>query len=99
MRVSAETSSSGSQEDLQEIFKRHFEAQFQPLPDEQPLVESRKSTEANLNLDEDDSDWNGISTDGEEVSIEVVEYATPTKAEKAELSKEELKGFMVSSRH
>lgn len=91
--------SSASQADLQEIFKRHFEAQFQPLPDQQPLVASKQPTEADLVSDEENSDWDGISTDGEALSIEVVEYTAPTKAERAELPKEELKGFMVKSRH
>ena len=97
--VAPEDSASGSQEDLQEVFRRHFEAQFKPLPDQKPQMGPSKTTETDLGPDEDVSDWDGISTDEEELSIEVVEYATPIKAEKPELSKEELKGFMVSSRH
>lgn len=86
--------SSASQEDLQDIFKRHFEAQFQPLPDGQPLVVSNEPTESDLDQDEI-SDWDGISTDESRARVEVVEYTLPNKAERAELSKEELKGFMV----
>jgi hypothetical protein len=88
-------SSSASQEDLQDIFKRHFEAQFQPLPDQQHLVVSNELTESDLDQDEQISDWDGISTDESRASVEVVEYTLPNKAERAELSKEELKGFMV----
>lgn len=85
-------SSSASQENLQDIFRRHFEAQFQPLPDQ---LASNELTESDLDQEKESSEWDGISTDENEASIEVVEYTLPKKAERAELSKEELKGFMV----
>lgn len=97
--ILAEDSSSSSQEDLQEVFRRHFEAQFQPLPDQQPLVPSTPTISAELDPEANNSDWDGLSTDEEEAHIEVVEHITLSKAERAELSKEELKSFMVSSHH
>ena len=88
---------SGSQEDLQDVFKRHFEAQFQPLPNQASLVISKPTIA--LAQDTDSSDWDGLSSDDETEGIEVVEYTAPTNVEKVDVPKEELKGFMVSSHY
>ncbi|KAE8446699.1 hypothetical protein EG329_011743 [Mollisiaceae sp. DMI_Dod_QoI] len=76
----------------QEIFRRHFEAQFKPLPT------VRKPTKATEQLpedqSEDESDWDGIS-DGDEEGVQVVEH-TDTHARITAMSKEELKAFMTS---
>lgn len=94
-----EDSIPSSQENLQEVLRRHFEAQYQPLPDQQPLVPSTPTTSAESEPEANISDWDGLSTDEEEVHIEVVEHMALSKAERAELSKEELKSFMVSLHH
>ncbi|CAG8960493.1 hypothetical protein HYFRA_00008212 [Hymenoscyphus fraxineus] len=85
--------SEGAQLDAQEIFRRHFEAQFKPLP----IVQ--KATEEAEDLSEEDDDdeeeeWGGIS-EPEEGGVEVVEH-TDAQTRMAAMSKEELKAFMSS---
>jgi len=75
----------------QEIFRRHFEAQFEPLPVVQKPV--KVAEEAPEDDSEEDSGWDGIS-DGEENGIQVVEH-TDAQARMAAMSREELKAFMV----
>ena len=77
--------------DAQEIFRRHFEAQFKPLPvARQP---SKPTGEDSADGSEEESDWGGIS-DNEETEVQVVEH-TEAQARTAAMSKEELKSFMV----
>lgn len=87
-----ESSQSESEElDPQEIFRRHFEAQFKPLPVVQKApvyVESESDNESG-----DESNWDGIS-DEEEDGVQVVEHANEASRVGA-MSKEELKKFMV----
>ena len=77
--------------DAQEIFRRHFEAQFKPLPvarKPSKLVAEELGDES-----EEGSDWGGLSDD-EENEVQVVEH-TEAQARTAGMSKEELKSFMV----
>jgi hypothetical protein len=78
-------------QDAQEIFRRHFEAQFKPLPEIKKPVSVVEETEEQK-VDEE-SDWNGISDD--EDDVQVVEH-TDAHARMAAMSKEQLKAFMVS---
>ncbi len=79
-----------SELDAQEIFRRHFEARFKPLP-------AVKKAKPVVQLPEDDSEedsvWDGISEDGQ-AKVEVVEH-TDALSRMALMSKEELKVFMV----
>lgn len=51
-----------NEEDAQAIFRRHFEAQFKPLP---TITKAEKPPDQSVGDDEDDnneeSDWDGIS--------------------------------------
>ena len=77
--------------DAQEIFRRHFEAQFKPLP---PVEKKVKVVEDKPEDDsEDDSEWDGIS-DGEQAAVQVVEH-TNAQSRVATMSKDELKAYMV----
>ncbi|KAG4432332.1 hypothetical protein IFR05_012182 [Cadophora sp. M221] len=88
----AESEESGSEEmDAQEIFRRHFEAQFKPLP---TVTRGIVMEEVQQEESEEDSDWGGIS-DGEENGVQVVEH-TDALSRMAAMSKEELKSFMSS---
>jgi hypothetical protein len=93
--------------DAQEIFRRHFEAQFKPLP-EVRLREKKVDVQESEEEDEEE-DWDGISGDGEgedggsdedededmAPTVDVVEHtATITRPK---MSKAELKAFMVST--
>ena len=83
--------SSSSELDAQEIFRRHFEAQFKPLPVSMKAVKVIK--EAPEDDSEEESDWDGIS-DIEETAVQVVEH-TEAQSRMATMSREELKAFMV----
>ncbi|TAQ83568.1 hypothetical protein B7494_g8107 [Chlorociboria aeruginascens] len=85
-----EPEGSGVLEHAQEIFRRHFEAQFKPLPAVQRSV---KTVEVEEDFG-DESDWDGIS-DTQENAVQVVEH-TDASTRMAAMSKEELKAFMSS---
>ncbi|KAK0100356.1 hypothetical protein ONS95_008309 [Cadophora gregata] len=87
----ASVESDSDQLDAQEIFRRHFEAQFKPLPVVQKEIEMFEVPEEES---EEESDWDGIS-DGEENGVQVVEH-TDALSRMAAMSKEELKSFMSS---
>lgn len=81
---------------LQEIFRRHFEAQFEPLSCIQSGIDyttpnSKRSLEEQDQA-HDESDWNGFSD--EETSNQIVEYSV-TQTQPILMSKAELKSFMV----
>lgn len=78
--------------DAQEIFRRHFEAQFAPLPVAPKKVKIVQA-EAEDEESEEDSDWDGISEE-EDDGVQVVEH-TDAQSRMAAMSKEELKSFMV----
>jgi hypothetical protein len=85
--------SDASELDAQEIFRRHFEAQFKPLPVAQKPTNPVDEEEEDNS--EDTSDWDGISDD-EENAVQVVEH-TDAQSRMAAMSKEELKSFMAFS--
>jgi hypothetical protein len=86
---SGESDASGL--DAQEIFRRHFETQFTPLPAVQKSL--KPVAEESADESEEGSDWEGISED-EQNAVQVVEH-TEAHARTAAMSKEELKSFMV----
>jgi hypothetical protein len=83
--------SDASELDAQEIFRRHFEAQFKPLPVAQKS--SKPAAEEVADESEEEYNWDGISDD-EGNGVQVVEH-TEALARTAAMSKEELKSFMV----
>ena len=89
---SPESSQNSGREDLQAVFKRHFEAKFKPLdpePEKTKIVEQVEDVR-----DEDgDSDWEGINS-GEEAAVEVIEHST-SRVVNEHARKDELKAFMV----
>ncbi|TVY37689.1 Uncharacterized protein LSUB1_G004594 [Lachnellula subtilissima] len=91
-RKSEREESDAPELDAQEIFRRHFEAQFKPLP----VVQSRAKQVEDVSEDDssEESEWEGIS-ELEEESVEVIEH-TDAQSRMAAMSKEELKAFMGS---
>ncbi|KAH8814891.1 hypothetical protein F5884DRAFT_154889 [Xylogone sp. PMI_703] len=81
------------EQDAQEVFRRHFEAQFKPLPavkrKQVKPIEVEPMDEGNSSAD---SEWEGIS---EEEGVQVIEH-TEKKVEVPRMSKTELKAFMSS---
>ncbi|ESZ95941.1 hypothetical protein SBOR_3633 [Sclerotinia borealis F-4128] len=89
--------------DPQEIFRRHFEAQFKPLP--VSIQKSKPKPQIVEEENEDDEDWDGLSEnyarDGdegeeEENGVQVVEHLKKFDSRIAEMSKGELRAFMSS---
>lgn len=77
--------------DAQEIFRRHFEAQFQPLPVAPKIAKQVEDVPEDES--DEESEWGGISEPVEE-SVEVIEYSD-AQSGTTTMSKEELKAFMV----
>lgn len=103
-----EDPSTSDTEDLQEVFRRHFEAKFKPLS---PAKKSREADNVTQELEAEDGDdegdadsWGGVSSDdagdNEDVEmadgIEVVEHTGLGRYDRA--SKAEMKAFMVRQR-
>ena len=81
--------------ELQNLFRQHFEAAFEPLEDLKPL---RANPEKNLTASPDsdlESDWEGFSEEEPE-RVEIVHHSN-SHTSKADVSKEEFKTFMVRS--
>jgi hypothetical protein len=79
-------------EDLQAIFRRAFEAKFRPLAEERKKLKTAKSeVPEEVEGEDDDSDWSGISDEGN--GVQVVEF-TGLELEPDAMSKAELRAFM-----
>ena len=89
---SPESSQNSGREDLQAIFKRHFEAKFKPLDPEPEKTKVVEQVEDVPDEDED-SDWEGINS-GEEAAVEVIEHSA-SRVINERARKDELKAFMV----
>ncbi|KAF3347678.1 Polyadenylation factor subunit 2 [Verticillium dahliae VDG2] len=86
-----------SEEEAQAIFRRHFEAQFAPLPEtKKPKVAEPEAEEVLEDDAEVDSDWDGVSADEAEQAIEVVDHTDSKPHDPtAGMTKRQLKAFMV----
>lgn len=80
-------------EDVQAIFRRHFEAQFKPLGEVKKPKQSESEPLPSKTAEEGESDWCGFSEEEEDV-VEVIEHSTTAGIGEA-ASKHELKAFMV----
>ncbi|KIW09568.1 uncharacterized protein PV09_00441 [Verruconis gallopava] len=91
-----ESDSSAAEEEarLKAIFRRHFEAQFKPLPESKLHNQSVEVVPDAENENEDD--WQGFSSEEESTPVQVVEY-NEMKVDRgldATVSKKELKAFL-----
>jgi hypothetical protein len=89
---SPESSQNSGREDLQAIFKRHFEAKFKPLDPEPEKTKMVEQIEDVLDEDED-SGWEGINS-SEEAAVEVIEHSA-SRVVNERARKDELRAFMV----
>ncbi|KAM3068837.1 pre-rRNA processing and 40S ribosomal subunit assembly [Clarireedia jacksonii] len=95
-------SDEGQALDPQEIFRRHFEEQFKPLPAAQQPIQANPGLD-NEDEDEDEEDWDGLSensaadedTEGKSNGVQVVEHVN-INSRIAGMSKAELRAFMSS---
>ncbi|OBT82766.1 hypothetical protein VE02_08091 [Pseudogymnoascus sp. 03VT05] len=93
--------------DAAEIFRRHFEARFKPLPDVKEKRVGKKGAVVVEDDDDEDEEWGGLSGESEDYEeeedsdeddgvkrrkIDVVEHTSAVSAPK--MSKAELKAFM-----
>ncbi|KAI9818558.1 MAG: hypothetical protein M1827_000617 [Pycnora praestabilis] len=89
--------SSEDDEELEAVFRRHFEARFKPLKERkhktQPIHHVLGQTDQEEN-DDDESDWDGLSGNEGEAKVEVVEHAA-TDSSTVMHPKAELKSFMT----
>jgi hypothetical protein len=87
--------SAQDQESLQEIFRKHFEARFKPLP-----VAERKPDLENISSDESEQEeygdeWGGFSGD-EKPAVAIIEHIETTRHTEESMDKRELRAFLVS---
>jgi hypothetical protein len=86
-------------EDIQDVFRRHFEAQFKPLRTSKKTKQLVQEEPEEEQAAADDDAWDGLSDDSEEDTTPVVEVVDHTGSQahdpKALMSKRELKAFMV----
>lgn len=78
---------------LQDIFRRHFEAKFKPLPLEKPHASEPVGEDQDEDVDstDEDAEWSGFS---DEEDVEVVEHSHDTFSTTAH-DRHDLKAFMV----
>lgn len=87
-------SSNSGADDVQDIFRRAFEAKFKPLAVEpKKLKIEQVQVEEQDEEEEEESDWSGISED--EDQIEVIEYKD-SRRERDDAERVEMKAFMSS---
>ncbi|KAK5990107.1 hypothetical protein PT974_08371 [Cladobotryum mycophilum] len=96
-----------SEEDAQAIFRRHFEARFNPLPEADDVKtddEEDQGDEADSDGEEKNAEWGGLSDDEvssdedeeETPAVEVVDHSVSQTPKATTMSKRELKAFMSS---
>jgi hypothetical protein len=88
-------------QELQDIFRRAFEAKFKPLVVEEEEAVFKDDEDLAMEADSD-NDWDGLSADDEEDEerpnqVQVVEHGTIAETEA--LTRAEMKAFMVCCRY
>ncbi|KAH7122486.1 hypothetical protein B0J11DRAFT_340450 [Dendryphion nanum] len=91
---SGSESEDSGKEDLQDAFRRAFEAKFKPLNLEPKKKEKVEVIVEDEDEPEDDSDWSGMSSDAKD-EVEIFDYAT-TQVISERASKAEKRAFMSS---
>ena len=83
--------------ELQALFRQHFEARFEPLKEHTRLhSEDKQQDTLSLSSEEEvESNWEGLSNEDEDDHVQVVEHNAFIGAKKSDVSREELKTFMV----
>ncbi|ATY64662.1 hypothetical protein A9K55_004889 [Cordyceps militaris] len=99
-RGDAEAPASGVSElDAEAIFRRHFEAQFEPLDEAAAQREQDDDDAVDSDLDEDEDEDEDNADDDEEEdapAVQVIDHSQPQVPKEPKMSKKELKAFMSS---
>ncbi|KKA29272.1 hypothetical protein TD95_005460 [Thielaviopsis punctulata] len=85
-----------SAESVQDIFRRHFEAQFAPLPEPVKAPVVIEDDEEEDGKDDGGDEWSGVSgeDDSDEEAVEMVDHSTSTPRISMAMPKHERKAFM-----
>jgi hypothetical protein len=89
-----ESAKDQSTNELQNLLRQHFEAAFEPLEESQTKTQTADITQADTSDSEAELDWSGFSED-EKDGVEIIHHSS-SRTSKADVSREELKTFMVS---
>ena len=84
-------------EQLQALFRQHFEAQFRPLKGLLSKETKESTPDLTKSQDSEDSEWTGLSGNDSDGNVQVIEHTAFTGAKRADVPREELKIFMVLS--
>ncbi|KAF1957393.1 hypothetical protein CC80DRAFT_410694 [Byssothecium circinans] len=88
-------SSDSDAEDVQALFRKAFEAKFKPLEIEPVQKKVNEDESEDGEEEEDESDWSGISSEGEEDNnVEVIDYAADSLPTSEKASRGEMRAFM-----
>ncbi|KAF2158221.1 hypothetical protein K461DRAFT_290466 [Myriangium duriaei CBS 260.36] len=92
----AERPESPDRDDVNEIFRRAFEAKFKPLPEQKPKQKSEPEEPLPEAVsDDEDSAWSGVSDD-DTAQVEVVQHSAAPITKGESMSKSEKRAFMSS---
>ena len=80
---------------LQNLFRQHFEAAFEPLDNLDLLPNNADIIETDSSGSESGADWNGFSED-EDNGAELIYHSNSSKS-REDVPREEFKTFMVSA--
>lgn len=80
-------------DNLQALFRQHFEAQFKPLDIAHTPQSKHELEESQVRTNDSESDWEGLS-DEEKVEIHFIQSSKANR-QKYEMSNDEFKSFMV----
>ena len=91
-----EEDSSDAERDVQAVFRRVFEARFQPLEDNHKIHKDSKSIDLVEEQQDSETDWEGIDSEDDKETVQIIEYSDFQGGEDGDdLSKREMKAFMV----
>ena len=79
-----------------EIFRKYFEAKFEPLPDSGlKALQVPDGVDSETSDEEADSDWSGFSDEASETRVEIIEHSSSKRSTDDHGDKVELRSFMV----
>jgi len=83
--------------DTQDIFRKYFEATFEPLPERKPQPLSPSTDDEDDDEDDDGgSEWDGIpGDDGDAMKVQIIEHRTVSDVKGETLDKSVSRRFMV----
>lgn len=84
-------------DEVQTLFRQHFESTFEPIESKPPQSSYPANNEIDEHLVSSESDWDGLSENGDSEKPTVVVQDSRHRSARAEATKEEMKRYMVRS--